>query len=242
MPLRNRKLEMGNKPVKGVADAVDAKDAVNKAQMDAAIAAVDLSALVPNTRLINTTSGELTGGGDLTADRTLALADTAVAPATYTFATVTVDAKGRVTSAANGTPPDPPPWTTIFKSADQSFTSNISPTDLTDLSFAADASSTYVVRFVLFIVQGAGGARWDIEASSAVTLGFRAEGFASGTALALDVDGTTGAFAGNYCIEYHAFIQTNAAATISLRGAQNTSDASATTFKQGTFLEYRKVS
>lgn len=37
MPLRNRRLEMGNKPVKGVADAVEPKDAVNKAQMDAAV-------------------------------------------------------------------------------------------------------------------------------------------------------------------------------------------------------------
>lgn len=45
----------------------------------------------------------LTGGGDLTADRTLTLADTAVVPGTYGSAThypqITVDQQGRITGA-----------------------------------------------------------------------------------------------------------------------------------------------
>ena len=45
----------------------------------------------------------LTGGGDLSANRTVTLADTAVTPGTYSPANVTVDQQGRVTSASTAT-------------------------------------------------------------------------------------------------------------------------------------------
>jgi hypothetical protein len=65
------------------------------------VLSTQLASYVPTSRTLTAGTG-LTGGGDLSANRSIALADTAVTPGIYTAANITVDQQGRITAAASG--------------------------------------------------------------------------------------------------------------------------------------------
>lgn len=90
--------------------------------------ATQLAAKVSTSRTISTTS-PLAGGGDLSANRTLSLNDTAVTPGSYTLASLTVDQKGRLTGASSGSAGAVPDASTTVKGASKLSVAPVSSTN-----------------------------------------------------------------------------------------------------------------
>ena len=234
---------MGNKPIKGIANAVDAKDAINKGQVDAAVAAVTTTTLgaVPTSRTITAGTG-LTGGGDLSANRTLTLANTAVSPNSYTYASITVDQQGRLTAASSGAVPG---TTIVQKSGDQTVTSSTTFVNATDLTFAIGANEVYHFHAYLFVNTGGGGIKTAVNGPAGLS-SLRAANPALSYPYASAYDSNitfTAATSFLGLIEVSGVVVNGSTSgTFAIRFAQNSSNITGCTVEQRSWLEYRLIS
>lgn len=100
----------------------------------------DLAGKVPTTRNINTLSGQLIGGGALSADLTLGLATTGITVGTYT--SLTIDAYGRATAGSNS----------ISEGASASDTQLTTTSSTTVVTFTPATQGNYLINIYYRVI------------------------------------------------------------------------------------------
>jgi len=249
MASRAQPLKMGLHQIQQLKDGVDDNDAVNKSQLDAAVATIDLSAYAPlasptltgdpkaptpspgdNDTSIATTAFVATSFAPLASP---ALTGTPTAPtaspgdndtsiATTAFVTAAITAANR--------------WTLIKKTADQTISASTTFVDDNTLKFAVTSGKQYVWRGMLLVDSTAGGYKAAINGPTFSTSELRAN--AGGTAAtAYDTNFTANASAGVFALNIWGYFNCATTGTLALRIAQNSASGS-TTFEKGCWIEW----
>lgn len=267
MAARAQPLKMGNHQVQGVANGVDPSDAVNKGQLDAAIATVPGTvtsvAVSGGTTGLTTSGGPVTGSGTITLAGTLNVANGGTGQTSYTDgqllignssgntltkATLTAgsnvtitNGNGSITIAATGD------WTRTFKTADQNLTtSSTAYQDVTSLSFSVAANTSYTFNATVIVTSPAtgsngGGIKLSINGPASPTSMYFA-GTVNGT------DGTAydttvvdiSAQSTQYTMVLHVRGVVNNGAnagTVIVRGSQRASATGVTVIRKGSYIE-----
>jgi len=132
-------------------------------------------------------------------------------------------------------------WTTVKKTSDESITNSTAFANDTELQFAMDASSTYTIRGCYFVNAGAGGYKFAINGPSATRIRVQtANNSAVVTAYDTLINAVTGA--GTILVTFNAeIVVSSSSGTFAMRIAQNASNAAATVFEAGSWIDYMKV-
>lgn len=143
-------------------------------------------------------------------------------------------------------------WVTVKKDSDETVASDSTYSDDSDLKFGAEASSNYAFRLkVFFDTSAAADFKYQIQGPSSPTLvrmevkhiiagGTAYAGQVVQTAFATSVAVAGGGTTGGY-VEVNGILQNVTAGVVSFQWAQNTSDASNTTVRAGSYLEWMRL-
>jgi hypothetical protein len=135
-------------------------------------------------------------------------------------------------------------WGRSIKTSDQSVTSSATLVDVTGMSFGFDASSTYAFRFFYATTHGAGGVQIAVNGSAAASSLFVGyfPTFTATTAYDTSIVSYTTSTT-SPAVGFITGVVTfgGSSGTFSVRFAQGGSNATATTIKAGSYIEWTKV-
>ena len=232
MAPRNTPLKMGTQQIQGLADGIQDTDAATVGQLNAAIAAIDLTPYATDAELtaaisaLNISSYAPLASPAFTGNPTAPTAspgDNDTSIATTAFVTAAIAAI-------------PPAWTIVEKTTGQTISLSAVLTDDNDLQFAMEANKTYAIRISLAFSFITGGYQYGITGPSSPTsvrwgtsnaYGLIGSGGTNGQQIVwLTVKIENGANAGNFKVQF----------------CQSSGAAGSITMENGSYLEYREIS